>query len=81
MKEKLAKLLEELSVLDGVPGHEQPVVRYLRDTVGSLADEVHVGVNGNIYAKKTGRKPGLNVASRPTSTRSGAWCGISTRAV
>jgi endoglucanase len=62
MKEQIAKLLEELSLLNGLPGHEQPVVRYLRDRFAPFADEVHVGVNGNIYAKKKGKKPGLTVA-------------------
>ena len=62
MKERLGKLLGELSVLDGLPGHEQAVTRYLRDKWTPYADEVHVGVNGNIYAKKVGQKPGLTVA-------------------
>ena len=62
LKERLGNLLEELSVLDGLPGHEQAVTRYLRDKFAPYADEVHVGVNGNIYAKKAGRKPGLTVA-------------------
>jgi endoglucanase len=62
LKEKLAKLLEELSVVDGVSGHEQPVIRYLRDKWAPYADEVRVGVNGNIYAKKVGAKTGLTVA-------------------
>jgi endoglucanase len=62
LKERLGNLLEELSLLDGLPGHEQAVVRYLKDQWTPHADEVHVGVNGNIYAKKTGRKPGLTVA-------------------
>jgi len=61
MKEKIAKLLKELSLLNGLPGHEQPVIRHLRDCFSSLADEVHVGTNGNIYAKKKGKKPGLTV--------------------
>jgi putative aminopeptidase len=61
LKERLAKLLEELSLLDGLPGHEQPVVRYLKERISPLAEEVSVGVNGNIYARKTGRKPGLTV--------------------
>lgn len=62
MKERLGKLLEELSVLDGLPGHEQAVTRYLRDKWTPYADEVQVGVNGNIYVKKVGQKPGLTVA-------------------
>ncbi len=61
MKERLAKLLEELSLLDGLPGHEQPVVRYLKERFSPFAEEVVVGVNGNIYARKTGRKQGLTV--------------------
>ncbi|NWF54004.1 MAG: M20/M25/M40 family metallo-hydrolase [Syntrophaceae bacterium] len=61
MKERLAKLLEELSILDGLPGQEQPVVRYLKEKMELLAEEVRIGVNGNIYARKTGRKPGLTV--------------------
>jgi putative aminopeptidase FrvX len=62
MKEQIAKLLEEFSLLNGLPGLEQPVVRYLRDRFAPFADEVHVGVNGNIYAKKKGKNPGLTVA-------------------
>jgi len=61
MKERLARLLEELCLLDGLPGQEQPVVRYLKERFQPLAEEVHVGVNGNIYARKTSRKPGLTV--------------------
>ena len=61
MKERLAKLLEDLSSLDGLPGQEQPVVRYLKEKLQPLAEEVHIGVNGNIYARKTGRKPGLTI--------------------
>ena len=61
MKERLADLLRELSLLDGLPGHEQALVRYLRDQLKPFASEVQVGANGNIYAKKNGRKPGLTV--------------------
>lgn len=61
MKERLATLLEELCLLDGLPGQEQPVVRYLKERFQPSAEEVHIGVNGNIYARKTGRKPGLTV--------------------
>src|SRR3974377_812582 len=62
MKERLGKLLEELSLLDGLPGHEQALTRYLRDQFVPYADEVHVGMNGNIYARKAGQEPGLTVA-------------------
>jgi len=61
LKERLADLLRELSLLDGLPGHEQAVVRYLRDRWKPFADEVQVGANGNIYARKNGQKPGLTV--------------------
>jgi endoglucanase len=61
VKERLVKLLEELSILDGLPGQEQPVVRYLKEKLEPFAEEVHIGVNGNIYARKTGRKQGLTV--------------------
>ena len=59
MKEHLGKLLEELSLLDGLPGQEQPVVRRLKEKFEPFAEEIRVGVNGNIYARKTGGKPGL----------------------
>ncbi len=62
MREKLAKLLEELSLVNGLPGMEQPVVRFLRDRFAPFADEVLVGVNGNVYARKKGKKPGMTVA-------------------
>jgi len=57
----LAKFLQELSLLDGLPGHEQAVVRYLKKQWTPYADEVQVGVNGNVYARKTGRTSGLTV--------------------
>jgi len=62
VKERLSNFLRELSLLDALPGHEQGVVRYLRDQWKPYADEVHVGVNGNIYATKRGQTPGLTVA-------------------
>ncbi|HYB21900.1 MAG TPA: M42 family peptidase, partial [Thermodesulfobacteriota bacterium] len=62
MKERLGNLLQELSLLDGLPGHEQAVTRYLRDKFAPYADEVSVGVNGNIYARKGGQRSGLTVA-------------------
>ena len=63
MKEKLAKLLQELSLLNGLPGQEQAIVRYLREAFAPFADEVQVGVNGNIYARKRGKKAGVTVAA------------------
>jgi len=46
VKEHLSRPPEELSLLDGLAGHEQPVIRYLRDHLLPFADEVQVGVNG-----------------------------------
>lgn len=61
MVEYLAHLLEELSGLDGLPGHEQPVVRYLKAKLQPLAKEIFIGTNGNIYASQNGNLPGLTV--------------------
>ncbi len=61
MKDRLRELLRDLSARDGLPGQEQPVVRYLKEKWERLADEVSVGANGNIYAKKVGRRQGLTV--------------------
>ena len=61
MSEYLAKLLAELSALDGLPGHEQPVVRYLKEKFQPLATEISIGTNGNIYALQKGNQPGLTV--------------------
>jgi putative aminopeptidase len=62
MKDELAKRLRDLSLLNGLPGQEQAVVRYLKEAFSPFADEVRVGVNGNLYARKQGKKPGLTVA-------------------
>jgi putative aminopeptidase FrvX len=61
LKGRLAKLPEELSLPVGLPGQEQPAVPYLKEKLEPFAEEVHIGVNGNIYARKTGRRPGLEV--------------------
>lgn len=61
MKEYLVKMLGELSSIDGLPGHEQPVIHYLQEKFKPFADEIHIGRNGNIYARKNGRLSGLTV--------------------
>ncbi len=62
MREHLAQLLQELSLIDALPGHEQAVVRYLKEKWTPYAEQVNVGINGNIYARKVGRKQGHSVA-------------------
>jgi len=61
VSEYLANLLAELSALDGLPGHEQSVVRYLKEKFQPLATEISIGTNGNIYALQKGNQPGLTV--------------------
>ncbi|HEX7551038.1 MAG TPA: M42 family peptidase [Candidatus Methylomirabilis sp.] len=61
MKEHLAKLVEEYSVLNAPTGYEQPVIRRLRDHLRPLSDEFQIGVNGNVYARKQGKRPGLTL--------------------
>lgn len=61
MKEHLAQLLQELSNIDGLPGHEQPVIKYLQEKFITFADKIHIGRNGNIYAQKKGHQSGLTV--------------------
>ena len=52
MKEHLARLVEEYSVLNALTGYEQPVIRRLRDHLRPLSDEFQIGVNGNVYVKR-----------------------------
>lgn len=54
MKQRLKDLLRELAALDGVAGHEQPVVARLVDLLRPAADRVEVDSYGNIYATKQG---------------------------
>lgn len=61
MKEYLATLLRDLSNIDALPGHEQPIICYLQEKFKNFADELHIGKNGNFYARKNGRQPGLTV--------------------
>ena len=61
MKERLKETFRELSALIGVAGHEQEVVRYLRDKFTPLADEVKIDPNGNFYAVKKGSSPGAKL--------------------
>lgn len=46
--------LARLTAIDGVSGHEQHVVAYLRERMISLADRVEVDAFGNLYATREG---------------------------
>ena len=45
----LAKLIEDLSLLPGLSGHEQAVARYVRSHFESLGLECFEDVLGNVY--------------------------------
>ncbi len=55
MKPQILSTLRDLTALHAPAGFEQPVVRYLRDAFGPLADSVEVDTFGNLYAVKRGR--------------------------
>lgn len=50
MKEKLRQTLGELTALDGPPGFEQPVVRYLAAKFEAVGASVSIDTMGNLYA-------------------------------
>lgn len=50
--------LQELTALSGVSGREQDVVRYLKDKLSSLSDDVLVDSHGNLAALRKGGSPG-----------------------
>ncbi|TFE01583.1 M42 family metallopeptidase [Jeotgalibacillus salarius] len=54
----MQQLLEQLTALHGPCGHEQPVSKWVRDTVKPLVDEVKVDSLGNVFATKKGNQPG-----------------------
>ncbi|MDZ7800820.1 MAG: hypothetical protein U5K81_08540 [Trueperaceae bacterium] len=57
----LRERLETLAALDAVSGHEQPMVRHLRDVLAPHCDDVEVDATGNLYATKRGRSDGPTV--------------------
>jgi endoglucanase len=61
MKEALFKKLSELADIPGAPGHEQQVLREMRDRLEPLADSIEVDNLGNVYARKKGAHPGPTV--------------------
>lgn len=54
LKRRLKAMLVELAGIDGVAGHEQPVVARLVELLEPLADAVEVDSYGNLYATKRG---------------------------
>src|SRR5438270_11048819 len=54
LKSRIRQELAHLTALDGVSGHEQDVVRYLRDLMTPLADRVEIDAMGNLYATRNG---------------------------
>ncbi len=58
MKENLLKKLKKLTELSGVSGHETEVVRFLRDQLGKIADEIEIDAMGNVFALKRGNQDG-----------------------
>jgi putative aminopeptidase FrvX len=58
MKERIKDRLKQLTELVGVSGSEQAVVRYLKENLTSIADEVRVDHNGNVIAIKHGTQAG-----------------------
>ena len=80
MKEHLAALAEQYSALNAPTGYEQPVIRRLRDHLRPLSDEFQIGVNGNVYARKQGKRPGLTLMIAPTWTKWAASSATSTPA-
>jgi endoglucanase len=64
LKARLRQELAQLIALDGVSGHEQDVVRRLRDLLEPLADRVEIDAVGNLYARREGgAAPHLMVAA------------------
>jgi putative aminopeptidase len=57
----LLERLRILTALDAISGHEQPVVRTLRDALAHLCDDVEVDAAGTLYAIRRGAEPGPTV--------------------
>jgi putative aminopeptidase FrvX len=53
-KAELKDTLRDLSALHGVSGFEQAVVRYTRDRIGAVVDDVEVDHYGNVTGSKRG---------------------------
>jgi len=58
MKERIRNYFRDLSGLHGVSGSEQAVVRYMKEKLEPLVDELIVDTSGNVIAIKHGTSPG-----------------------
>jgi len=65
LKAKLYEKLEQLQKLNGIPGQEQEVVRFLVEKLDGLAEEISVDTFGNVIALKkgSGNGPSLMIAA------------------
>jgi endoglucanase len=54
-KEGLKETLRDLLALNGPPGFEQPVVEYVKERLGALADHVDVDRYGNVTGTRNGQ--------------------------
>lgn len=57
-KESIKKHLIPLLNLSGIPGREAQVIRYMRDALAPLVDEVRVDPMGNVFSVKRGSRKG-----------------------
>lgn len=57
MRERAIELLEELTTIDGISGHEKYVSRYLKTQYEDLADEIVYDNLGSIFAIKKSKTP------------------------
>lgn len=62
-RETFKRELAALTALDGVSGHEQAVVAYLRERMQGLADRIEVDPLGNLYATREGNGRHLMVGA------------------
>lgn len=65
LKGSVGALLGELAGLDGVSGHEQPVVSRLRDLFAPVSEEVTIDSYGNLFARVNaeGSGPSLMISA------------------
>lgn len=66
LRERLRDLLRELAALDGVSGHEQPVVARLKELFEQAGKTVVVDSYGNVFARLSeveGERPSLMISA------------------
>lgn len=61
VKAEIRQDLEQLTALDAVSGHEQAMVRAMRDRLGPLSDELNVDTFGNVRATLSGTGDGYHL--------------------